>query len=162
MQRIPSAAYATPTERVSPSVACLLAVYTGRNGSETSDSAEAVLTIAPPPASRMRAIACLQPQKTPRTLTLKSQSNSSFEVSSSGFLDLNAGVVDHEVEAAPLADAAVERRDHLLLDGDVAGLVDGVAADLLGDRLGTVAVDVGNHHARPFLGEQLRDLPAQA
>ena len=67
-----------------------------------------------------------------------------------------AGVVDHDVDAA---EGVLGRIDHLVdlgADRDVGGDRDGRLADLAGDALGALGVEIGDDDLRALFGETLR------
>ena len=67
----------------------------------------------------------------------------------------DAGVVRHDVQAAEVLDGEVDQRLHLVGVGDVGLLERGDVAELAGERLPGVDVDVGDDDPRALLDEAL-------
>ena len=78
-------------------------------------------------------------------------------VSSSGFSTWTPALLITKSRPPHSSDAAVERRDHLILDGDVAGLGDRLAAAPISSATASAPSPLTSATTtpRPFLGEQL-------
>jgi hypothetical protein len=71
LTRRPCLAYSTAAALVSPTMACLLALYSARPGTPTSPLTEAQLTTAPPPVFSSAGISAFRHRNRPRTLASK-------------------------------------------------------------------------------------------
>ena len=68
----------------------------------------------------------------------------------------DAGVVEHDVEAAEAVDRVVDQLLHLLGVAHVGALEGGGLAELTGELAAVLLVDVGDHHLGPLRDQQLR------
>ncbi len=73
-----------------------------------------------------------------------------------------AGVVDEDVDLAPLVDHLLDELVGHARLGQIAGEHERVAVDLGGRLLGDVAVEVVDQHLGALLGEQLRGRASDA
>ena len=125
---------------------------------------EAMLTIEPPlpaaPSGRIARNACLMPRAVPSTLTSSIVDTAGLEIDQEGG-DLDAGVVDQDVEAAELVDGRGDRGLPRRLVGDVEPGGSGLAP-ALGDRGGRrgaeLLLQVADHHR----GTRCRQGPGHA
>ncbi len=67
----------------------------------------------------------------------------------------DAGVVEHDVQAAEVRDREVDERLHLIGVAHVGLMECGRVAELPGQRIARLAIDVGDHHAGTFGNEPL-------
>ena len=75
LTRIPYGAPSSEAVRINPITACLLVLYADISGVPLMPAAEEVITMLPPPLSRITGAAYLIPSHTPRTLTAITRSN---------------------------------------------------------------------------------------
>src|SRR4030095_1946967 len=81
LTRIPSAAWSIASARVKAITAPLEAQYAARLRSPTRPATDETFTIVPPPLLASAGIACLQQRNVPVTLTAKTRSHVSSDVS---------------------------------------------------------------------------------
>ena len=125
-----------------------------------------MLITRPPPCLTMARSASRLIRNAPRKVTPISRSNSSAVLSSNGFLDQDAGIVDQNVETAEPVRYGREQREHLRLVGHVRAHGKTFAAG--GANLGDHGLNlllrcaVGDGNPRALGSKRQRDRAADA
>src|SRR5829696_10257778 len=120
LMRMPRGAYSMAALLVSPITPCLEAWYAARPGSPTRPPREEQLTMAPLPWVRIWPSSCFMQAHTPRRLIAltRSKTSAGFVGGVAGW-NLDAGIVEGEVEPAEGFDGRLHHGRHTVLLGDV-------------------------------------------
>jgi hypothetical protein len=73
-----------------------------------------------------------------------------------------AGIVDHDVDPAESAFGSIDHGLDVRLDGDIRGNGDRRCADLAGDALGALGIEIGDDDSRALFGKAHRHALAEA